>query len=273
MQTQQHFKRFRSNRAPVKIHGFERNYSAIRPAADPVAVRHRTCGILGFAPIHAISTPHIPMSRIRRNRPHAERLSEVMVRLAETAPGTVTLDDIVATVGDRSFGALLVVLAVPNMVAGLIPGLSILLGVPLLLVSLQLLVGLERPWLPRRLARMEVSRSVLRRVIDGVLPLVRRLERALKPRLEFLTASWAERLIGLACLLLSVLVFLPIPFANLLPATGILLFGFSMLERDGLVALTAMGAVWVSAALFGGVAFAFLTAAGHTMRQLGLIGG
>ena len=159
------------------------------------------------------------------------------------------------------------------MVAGLIPGLSILLGLPLILVSLQLLVGAERPWLPRRLVRLEIPRSDLRRIVDRVQPFLQRLERALKPRLEFLMAPWAERLIGLACLVLSLFVFLPIPFANLLPATGILLFGFSLLERDGLMALAAMGAVWVSAALFGGVAFAFVTAAGHTVQHLGLTGG
>jgi len=185
----------------------------------------------------------------------------------------VTLGELRAAVGDRSFGAMLVLLAIPNMVAGLVPGLSILLGLPLILVSWQLLVGTERPWLPRRLVRLEIPRSDLRRIVGRVQPFLQRLERALKPRLEFLMAPWAERLIGLACLGLSFFVFLPIPFANLLPAAGILLFGCALLQRDGLMALAAMGAVCVSAALFGGVAFAFVTAAGNTVQQLGLAGG
>jgi hypothetical protein len=211
--------------------------------------------------------------RFRRTRPRAERLSDILARLAEPATGSVTLGEVLSAVGERSFGALLVILAIPNMVAGLIPGLSILLGLPLLLVSLQLLVGADRPWLPRRLARLEIQRVDLRRIVERTRTALRRIERALRPRLEFLTTSWAERLIGLGCVGLSILVFLPIPFANLVPATGILLFGFSMLERDGLVALAAFGLVGLSAALFGGVAFAFLTAAGHTVRQLGLSGG
>jgi hypothetical protein len=211
--------------------------------------------------------------RFRRNRPRADRLSAILARLTEPAEGSVTLAEVLTAVGERSFGALLVILAIPNMVAGLIPGLSIVLGLPLLLVSLQLVVGAERPWLPRRLARLEIKRSDLRRMLERTRPAVRRLERALRPRLEFLTSPWAERLIGLGCLALSVLVFLPVPFANLVPATGIMLFGFSMLERDGLMALAAMGIVGVSAALFSGVAIAFFAAAGLTVRQLGLIGG
>ena len=207
--------------------------------------------------------------RFRRTHPRAERLSDILARLAEPATGSVTLGEVLAAVGERSFGALLVILAIPNMVAGLIPGLSILLGLPLLLVSLQLLVGAEKPWLPRRLARLEIQRADLRRIVERTRKALRRLERALRPRLEFVTASWAERLIGLGCVALSILVFLPIPFANLVPATGIMLFGFSMLERDGLMALAAMGIVGLSAVLFGGVAFAFIAAAGHTVRQLG----
>jgi len=102
------------------------------------------------------------MPRIRRHRPRAERLSHILARLAAPESGSVTLADIVAAVGERSFGALLVVLAIPNMVAGLIPGLSVLLGLPLLLVSLQLLVGAERPWLPRRLVMSPWLRSLER---------------------------------------------------------------------------------------------------------------
>jgi hypothetical protein len=209
----------------------------------------------------------------RPARTRKERLSDVLARLAEPEAGSVTLGDALDAVGERSFGALLVTLAVPNIVAGLIPGLSMVLGLPLLLVSLQLLVGAERPWLPRRLARLEIQRADLRRIVDKTRKPLRWLERALKPRLEFLTAPWAERLMGLGCVALSVLVVLPIPFANLVPATGILLFGFSMLERDGLVATAAMGVVVVSGMLFSGVAFAFITAASHTVRQLGFLGG
>ncbi len=211
--------------------------------------------------------------RFRRTRPRADRLSVILARLAEPEEGSVTLAEVLTAVGERSFGALLVILAIPNMVAGLIPGLSIVLGLPLLLVSMQLVVGAERPWLPRRLAHLKIKRSDLRRMVERTRPTLRRLERALQPRLEFLTSPWAERLIGLGCLALSVLVFLPIPFANLVPAIGIMLFGFSMLERDGLMVLAAMGIVGVSAALFSGVAIAFFAAAGLTVRQLGLTGG
>jgi len=181
----------------------------------------------------------------------------------------VSLADVVAVVGERSFGALLVLLAIPNVLAAVLPGLSIVLGLPLMLLSLQLVVAAKKPWLPNRLARLEIRRIDLDRLVEKTSPHLRRLERGLKPRLLILTAPWAERLIGAACLALSIFVFLPIPFANLLPALGIMLFGFAILESDGLFAIVGAAVTVVCLSLFGSVAFAFAAAASLAIRQLG----
>ncbi len=193
-------------------------------------------------------------------------LSEILAGLAEDGSESVSLADLLAAVGERSFGALLVLLAIPNVLAGVIPGLSVVLGLPLMLLSLQLLVAAKRPWLPSRLARLEIRRADLGRLIQRIGPSLRRLERGLRPRWMVLTAPWAERLAGAVCLALSLLVFLPIPFANLLPSIGIMLFGFAILERDGLVAVAALALACVCFSLFGGVAAAVATAAAHALR-------
>lgn len=206
-------------------------------------------------------------------RRSSDRLSDIVERLAGTGSEGISLADVLAAVGERSFGALLVLFALPNVFAGILPGLSIVLGLPLMLLSLQLLVAARKPWLPARLARLQVRTMELRRLAEALVPRLRVLERGLKPRLLLMTAPWAERLIGAACLALATLVFLPIPFANLLPAAGIMLFGSALLERDGLVAIAAVAVTAVSLALFGGVAFAFGAAAGHAFRQLSLLGG
>ncbi len=206
---------------------------------------------------------------MRRPHQRPEKLSDILDALAAPRTGSVSMTDVIGAVGERSFGALLVLLAIPNLFAGIIPGLSILMGLPLMLLSLQLVFAATRPWLPRRLARLEIRRSDLQRLADKVGPHLRRLERGLKPRLLMLTAPWTERLIGTACLVLSIFVFLPIPFANLLPSIGIMLYGFALLERDGLVAIVATAVTVACLTLFGSVAFAFTAAAGHTIRQLG----
>jgi hypothetical protein len=200
------------------------------------------------------------------HRRPSKKLSDILAGLAEPGAGTVSLADVLAAVGERSFGALLVLFAIPNVLAGAIPGLSVVLGLPLMLLSLQLLVAAERPWLPSRLGRLQIRRAELGRLVQRIGPYLQRLERGLRPRWLVLTAPWAERIAGAACLALSLMVFLPIPFANLLPSVGIMLFGFAILERDGLVALVALGLACICVSLFGGVVAALVTAAAHALR-------
>jgi hypothetical protein len=66
--------------------------------------------------------------RFRRPHPRTERLSDLRARLAEAVAGSVASGELPSAVGERSFGALLVILALPNRIAGVIPGLSILLA-------------------------------------------------------------------------------------------------------------------------------------------------
>jgi hypothetical protein len=218
-------------------------------------------------PPPAAATRDIPGVREERQLPQSRRLSDILVEVAESGRETVSVSDLLRAVGERSFGALLVVFAMPNVLAGVLPGLSVVLGVPLMLLSLQLLVAADRPWLPARLLRFELRRTDLASPVARIVPHLRRLERALRPRLLLLTGPWAERLAGAACLVLSLMVFLPIPFANLLPAVGIVLFGLAMLERDGLVALAAAAVLGICLVLFGGVVLAVFAASAHALRS------
>jgi hypothetical protein len=194
-------------------------------------------------------------------------LSDILVEVAGSGRQTVSVSEVLRAVGERSFGALLVLFAMPNVLAGVLPGLSVVLGVPLMLLSLQLLVAADRPWLPARVLRFELRRTDLARLVARTVPYLRRLERALRPRLLLLTGPWAERLAGAGCLVLSFMVFLPIPFANLLPAAGVMLFGLAMLERDGLVALAAATVLGICLLLFGGVVLGVLAASAHVLRS------
>jgi hypothetical protein len=46
-----------------------------------------------------------------------------------------------------------------------------------------------------------------------------------------------ERIVGAACLLLAIILFLPIPFGNIPPAFAIAAFSLGILERDGVATI------------------------------------
>ena len=64
-------------------------------------------------------------------------------------------------------------------------------------------------------------------------PLLARAERLLRPRLLFVTSIAGERVIGGLCLVLALVLALPIPLGNMLPAIAISLMALGVLERDG----------------------------------------
>jgi hypothetical protein len=146
------------------------------------------------------------------------------------------------------------------------PGLSAVLGLPLLVVTAQLMLRSSRPWLPQALAARTVRRGDLQGVIRRALPLLIRLETLFRQRLTWVLFPLARRLVGVVSFLLAVIVFLPIPFGNMFPSLAIAVLGLGLVERDGLavilgwvVAVASLGFLaFVSQALLAG-SIAFFT--------------
>lgn len=189
--------------------------------------------------VHGVST--IGIKEPRRH------LSEVLRHLSLGSGPRISVDDLVAAMKDRSFGAFLVVFALPNLVP-LPPGATLLLGLPLIFIAWQMTVSKEQKvWLPKKIGSYSFDKTSFTHVVRRLLPWLERAERLIRPRLWFLDNRLAERVLGAICLLLAVVVFLPIPFGNWLPAFALGIIGFAHSERDGisLVAGVVIGALSV----------------------------
>ena len=164
--------------------------------------------------------------------------------------------------GDRGFGVLLFIFALPNLVPVNIPLLSAVLGLPLVLLAAQLTYGRHKPWFPRWLTERSFPREGFADVVLRSLPYLEGAERLLRPRLTVLLSWTGERLIGLAILILALVLFLPIPFANWLPACAIAIIGLAIVEKDGLAVLVGLAvgvaSLVVAAAVVIGLIKAFL---------------
>jgi len=173
----------------------------------------------------------------------------------------------VSILQDRAISILLVVFAAPNLVPTP-PGASLVLGAPLIFLSVQLMVG-ARPWLPRFIRDRSLGRSEFAGLVQRIAPWLEKAERFLKPRWKGLTYPPVERVVGATCLLLAVILFLPIPLGNILPALAICLFGRGILERDGVWILSG-GVVSVAAvAIVSGVLLALAIVVTHFIQAFG----
>lgn len=185
---------------------------------------------------------------------NGKSFSDVLRSLADAAdPGErISFGTLLDALHDRAFGALMLVFAAPNVIPIPIPGISTLLSAPLLYLAAQLMLGHDRPWLPRWIAERSISALDFEAMVDRILPWVIKAERMLKPRLDLLTNPAAERLIGAICLGLAIILFFPIPLGNMLPGLAISLLALGILEKDGVfVAVGSVLAVLSVVIVFG----------------------
>lgn len=171
--------------------------------------------------------------------PAGERVSQrLMALLADPLNERISVADLVAALGDRGFGLLLLLLTLPNAVPVPGPGLSAILALPAALLAAQMVVGLEQPRLPRRLQRWSFPRARVAAVLGHAVPSLERLERFLRPRRPVA----GDRLVGVVCLLLALVLALPIPFGNVPVAWALILVALAVIERDGLAMVVGMAA-------------------------------
>ena len=188
-----------------------------------------------------------------------QRLSDVLTSIANDAERVeISFADIRDAMGDRAFGALMFVFAAPNALPVNAPGVSVVLGLPLLFLSLQLMLGFAVPWLPRFVVRRRVRRQSFARVMNHAIPWIRRAEKLSRPRLSRLATGPAERVIGLISALLCLVLVLPIPFGNMGPAVAICILALALLERDGMATIIGFATGIVATVLASGVIIAIV---------------
>lgn len=192
------------------------------------------------------------------------RLSEELAGLqARFAEQSVTLGEVVQVLHGRAYLLLILLLALPFCAPISVPGLSTPLGFVIALIALRQALG-QKPWLPERMLRMRLPPGFFRRVLVVAERVIRFLETFLRPRATgFVDAPVLRNLHAVMMLMAAgfLLLPLPIPLTNTVPAWVILLIAAGLLERDGVfialgyaVAVTSV----VGLALLGGAAHQLL---------------
>ena len=201
--------------------------------------------------------PAPPAACNRVGRP----LSEVLIAIVRTATAPrISVGYLLLALKDRALGALILVFAAINVMPTP-PGTSTVLGIPLIFLAAQLAMGREAPWLPRWISERSLDRLQFTAAIEGLAPWFARAERLFRPRLDLLAAGPAKQLLGVACLLLTAILILPIPFGNMLPALAISVIALAIMERDGAAALVGLAIAGVSVAVVWGIVYAFVVSA------------
>lgn len=182
-------------------------------------------------------------------------LEDIFECLEKDVTGNHTsVGSVVASFERRGFGPLLLVpslfLVLPT---GAIPGVPLVCGIIIILITVQIMLGFTHPWIPKRLKAITFDSSALVKGLRKTKPFAKKIDRYTGSRFTWLITPVSKWLVALICTALAILI-IPlgtIPFAIFLPALAIVFFALGFSVNDGLIiamglfiaGLSAMGSV------------------------------
>ncbi|MDR1255107.1 MAG: exopolysaccharide biosynthesis protein [Puniceicoccales bacterium] len=161
-------------------------------------------------------------------------LSQKLLNLCKD-DGSIALElkTLVDQLKEQGFGALILLLSMPSALPIPATGYSTPFGIILALLGVQLILRHKVPWYPKRWSTKKLSLS--KKWVTFACKMLRLLEIFTRPnRCAYLQYVFNRCVIGINIFILSIIMALPIPLTNTLPAAIILLFGVGLLENDGL---------------------------------------
>mgnify|MGYP003644956452 CR=1 FL=1 len=159
----------------------------------------------------------------------------------------------------KSFGVLLVIpgvaLAIPPI--GAIPGIPFMMGLFIVIVSIQIVFSIKNVWLPRRVLAMNISQKKIRYGIKHAKRIAKYIDGHTKRRLTWVLTPPIINFVGFIIMILGLLIMFIgfIPFIPAVLGMAVLLFGVSLITGDGGILLIGLTA----ASLLATVIYSFAT--------------
>ena len=183
----------------------------------------------------------------------AERLRAAATALQDQP---LSLQQLFRLHGSAGPGALLVVLAVPCLLP--VPGAGMLLSMGMVMVAWMIWRYYPRLVMPRKVGRLQLSPSMARRALNTLAWLYEKASRVMRTRQRWWLQPGHRVWLAPFVAAMALIIFLPIPFGNVVPAAALLLIGLGLVFEDGLAMLSGVvlgvALLVVLAALAGGAA-------------------
>lgn len=158
--------------------------------------------------------------------------------------GEHTLGGLIAVFEEKSFALLFILLLGVSALPLPTGGATHVFDIVAVLVAGQLVIGRDRIWVPKRWRSLSLAGSKQQRFVNGLLKLIRFLERFSKPRMAYLfDRRLSNSIFGLVVIAFTAGAFFAPPFSGLdtLPALGVVLVSVGVLLED--IAVVVLGMV------------------------------
>ncbi len=193
-------------------------------------------------------------------------VTRLLRRLADDGGDAgLTLHEIRDRLDERAYGLLILLLSIPCLVPGLY-GVPQVVGLIVILVAGQMLVGREEPWLPRWFLNLRCKGSWLKAMADFAETKLGWIDRLSRPRLRRFADGPGEKLAAVFMILATVTIVMPL--TNTIPSIALALLSVGLIQRDGLFVLAGCAVTTVWLTLLGALGTGLLMGAEWATRWL-----
>lgn len=171
-----------------------------------------------------------------------QKLSAITFEQARSLPsnGTISVENLLQKHSGEIFATALLMVSIP----GLLPSTGIPLGSlfspGMLIVGIAWLMGHKNLKLPGKLSNYQLNTETARKILLLSAKSYAYAERLCHTRHQHLTQGICLRLVGAAVVINAIIVFLPIPFGNTLPALANIVLALGIMFKDGLTVLAGL---------------------------------
>jgi hypothetical protein len=171
--------------------------------------------------------------------PEEEHVSAILEKLIEEAPpGHFTMAWLIGYLPKRSFGIIILFLALLS----LLPIISMPASILILILTFQIIIGYQGPVLPQQLLNRPLPSRYLLKLERYAIPVLKHLEKVVRPRWTPFLQMVRPFSAFVAMLLALLLLLNPIPLSNLPPAMICAVMALAYIEHDGLLLMIVLAA-------------------------------
>jgi hypothetical protein len=149
-------------------------------------------------------------------------------------------------------GALLVVLAVPCLLP--VPGAGVFMSLGMAMVAWMIWRYYPRLVMPRKVGRFQLSAPMARRALNTLAWLYEKASLIMRARQRWWMQPGHRVWLAPFVAAMALVIFLPIPFGNVVPAAALLLIGLGLVFEDGLAVLAGVALGLALMAVLAGLA-------------------
>lgn len=170
---------------------------------------------------------------------------------SENSNNDISLKEFLEITEDRGRLIVCMILATPFLIPISIPGSSIPFGIGIMFIGISLIFN--RPLIPEFILEYRIKKETVYKILKGSISVLNKFEKVIKPRVQFTMNNYVNILNSILLVFSAFLLMLPIPIplTDTLPAYSIFLLSAGILERDGYLIIISYALIIITAVYFG----------------------